>query len=80
LARARLWLAEIRMRQGLSHSEVAKKAKINRSFYTQIENGTRNPSVMTAQKIAKALGFDWTLFFEPVSCVSPQNQKQRKGA
>lgn len=36
----------------LSHGEVAKAIGISRSFYTQIENGTRDPSLKVAQKIA----------------------------
>lgn len=75
MVQARSWLVKIREQQGLSHTDVAKKAKINRSFYTQIENGTRNPSVATARKIAEALGFDWTLFFNPDCCITPQKQK-----
>lgn len=29
-----------------------------------IESGDRKPTVKTAKKIAAALGFDWTLFFD----------------
>ncbi|MTI80063.1 MAG: helix-turn-helix transcriptional regulator [Firmicutes bacterium] len=36
----------------LSHGEVAKAIGISRSFYTQIENGTRDPSFRVARKIA----------------------------
>jgi len=38
-------------------------SRLSRSFYTEIENGDKNPSVETAKKIASALGFDWTIFF-----------------
>ncbi|SHN87991.1 helix-turn-helix transcriptional regulator [Desulfitobacterium chlororespirans] len=57
----RLWLIE--KRGANNQQEVASKAGIDRSFYSQIENGSRNPSVNTAKKIAKALNFEWTLFF-----------------
>jgi len=58
----RTWLEKIRGE--MTHQEVADMAGIDRSFYTQIENGTRSPSVETAKKIASALQFEWTLFFE----------------
>jgi DNA-binding XRE family transcriptional regulator len=32
-------------------------------MYHCIETGTKNPSVATARKISKILGFDWQLFF-----------------
>ena len=57
----RQWLAD--KREDKTHEAVAIEAGIKRSYYTQIENGTRNPSVGTAKKIANALNFDWTLFF-----------------
>lgn len=57
----RKWLVDVR--GILTHQEVATRAKISRSTYSHIENGLRNPSVKTAKKIAKALGFNWTLFF-----------------
>ncbi|MBT9282087.1 MAG: helix-turn-helix transcriptional regulator [Hydrogenibacillus schlegelii] len=78
--KARDWLVELRKQKGMTQEEVAKKVKINRSFYTQIENGTRNPSVDTAQKIAGLLSFDWTLFFEASSHKerqSPQTKNRR---
>ena len=35
---------------------------IDRSYFTQIVNGTRRPSPDVAQKIAKELNFEWTIF------------------
>jgi putative transcriptional regulator len=58
----RTWLAGYRGSR--THQEIADEAGIDRSFYTQIESGIRNPSVPTAKKIAKVLGFNWTLFFD----------------
>lgn len=48
---------------GLTQQQVATEAFIDRSFYTQIESGLRNPSVDTAKAIAKALKISWTIFF-----------------
>jgi transcriptional regulator with XRE-family HTH domain len=48
----------------MTHEDVAERAGIQRPYYTMIENGTRNPSVEVAKRIAKVMGFNWTLFFE----------------
>jgi len=48
----------------MTQEDVAKLANIDRAYYTMIENGTRNPSVRVAKRIALALGFPWTIFFE----------------
>lgn len=37
---------------GLTHEEVAKSVGISRSFYTQIEQGTRRPSISVLLRIA----------------------------
>lgn len=61
MATKRKWMVDARGLQ--THQEIADKAKISRSTYSHIENGLRNPSVKTAKKIARALGVNWTLFF-----------------
>lgn len=58
----RIWLAKIRGNR--LPEEVAELAGISRSAYVNIERGNRNPSVQMAKKIASALAFDWTIFFE----------------
>ena len=57
----RTWLIE--MRGNLTQEQVAKLSEIGRSTYTNVERGT-GLSVPLAKKIAKALKFDWKLFFE----------------
>lgn len=59
----RSWLQKIRLSADKTHQDVANEAGIERAYYTMIENGTRTPSPAVAQKIAKALNFDWTIFF-----------------
>lgn len=68
----REWLIGLRIQSGLTHQEVADLAEIDRSYYTQIENGNRNPRVPTAQKIAEALKFEWTLFFNQKCGMKPR--------
>lgn len=63
----RQWLKDIREKKNLSQSEVAKKAGITQGYYCDIENGLKGVptlSVPTAKKIASALGFKWTKFYE----------------
>lgn len=72
----RQWLRRIRLNQRMTQKELSEKAKINRSFYTQIENGTRSPSPYTAQRIAAALGIDWTIFY---TLNSGETQQEKEG-
>lgn len=60
-------LVKIRQNKNFTQSQVATSADISLSFYSQIENGVRKPSVETAKRIAKALDFNWTDFFEKKS-------------
>lgn len=69
----RQWLANIRGK--LTHEEVAKIAGISRSTYSNIESGNRNPSVKVAKKIAHALKFDWSLFFDQKRFDTKQNRQ-----
>lgn len=47
---------KIRLKQGLSQGDVAKRLNLHRSYISGIERGVRNPSLKVIQKIAKALG------------------------
>lgn len=69
----RQWLIDIRNER--TQEAVALDAGISRTLYTQIELGTRNPSVPTAKKIAAVLGFDWTLFFADSGCEKQQRKE-----
>ena len=56
-------LKDKRQALNLSQLEVAKRAGIERSYYTKIENGLL-PTVRVAKGIGKALSIDWLVFFE----------------
>lgn len=49
-------LKKLRKKIDLSQGKLALKAKISRPYMTQLENGTRGPSVPVIEKLAKALG------------------------
>lgn len=56
-------LAQIRIKKGLLQKDVASAASVSRAFYTQIENGTRIPSMPVAKSMADALGLTLDQFF-----------------
>lgn len=60
------WLISLRKDKNLTQCEVAASAGISSNYYSWIETGERgNPlPVDTAKKIAEALAFDWTKFYE----------------
>ena len=62
----RKWLIAIRENAGLSTYQAANACGVSQSFYYAIEAGKRGNKlpVQTAKKIAAALGFDWTRFYE----------------
>lgn len=49
-------LREIRLKKKLSQSNVAKILGVHRTYISGLECGKRNPSLLTVQKVAKALG------------------------
>lgn len=72
----RVWLINLRKKNKLTQLEVANKSNIGRAYYTQIENGVRNPSVNVAKNIASSLNFDWSLFFENECSEKRQQNKE----
>ncbi|MGN0710746.1 MAG: helix-turn-helix transcriptional regulator [Anaerovoracaceae bacterium] len=60
----REWLIQKREENNLTQNALCKAAGMSQQYYSKIENGIRNPSISIAKKIAKVLGFDWTLFYE----------------
>lgn len=49
-------LREIRLSKKLSQGDVAEVLGVHRSYISGLERGVRNPSLVTVQKIARALG------------------------
>lgn len=50
-------LREIRLKKGLTQEELARKIGIDRSTYTNIELGYKNPSLKVALKIKEELDY-----------------------
>lgn len=66
-------LLKKRRSKNLTQLQVAEHSGVSREHYTHIENGVRRPSPEVAQKIAKLLDFDWTIFYTQSS-----NEKEKK--
>jgi transcriptional regulator with XRE-family HTH domain len=49
-------LRELRTRADLSQDKLAAKAGMARNFVSMIENGQRNVTIVTVEKLAHALG------------------------
>ena len=49
-------IATTRRERGLSQEDLAGAAELDRSYLSEIENGRKNPSVLSLVRIAKALG------------------------
>lgn len=60
----RNWLRNKRLEKQLTQSQLAKMVGADATMISKIEVGERRPSVELAKKIAEALGFDWTRFYE----------------
>lgn len=50
-------LKEIRLKKQYTHEQIANIVGISRSAYTNIERGTKNPSLSVAKKIKDALAY-----------------------
>ena len=60
----RNWLRNKRLEKQLTQAQLAEIVGADATMISKIEVGERRPSVELAKKIAAALGFDWTRFYE----------------
>ena len=47
---------QARQRVGISQKDLARKVGITQAFLSEVETGTKSPSLLTAAKLARALG------------------------
>ena len=47
---------QARQRVGISQKGLARKVGITQAFLSEVETGTKSPSLLTAAKLARALG------------------------
>ncbi len=54
-------LRQLREDKGLNQTELARKAKVGRTYIVKLENGDKkNPSLAILQRLARALGVPLT--------------------
>jgi len=63
----------MREKANLTQQALAERVGVTRQMISAIENGA-SPSVGTAKKIAKALDFNWTRFYEDEDQAQPPVQ------
>lgn len=71
----RTLLQKRRLLLGLSQQELADIADISRTYYTNIEIGRKNPSLLVAKRIAEALQTKMDIFF---TCDVTKGHKETK--
>ena len=56
----------LRTQKNMTIEELALEAEINRNYLCDLERGTRNPTVVILNKIAKALEINLSTLFEGI--------------
>ena len=57
-------IKEIRSEKGISQEKLALKAELDRTYVAGVENGKRNPSIKSLEKIINALYINFGCFFK----------------
>lgn len=59
-------IKQIRNEKGLSQEKLALKAEIDRTYLAGVEQGKRNPSLKSLEKIVEALDISFQDLFEGI--------------
>lgn len=59
-------LKDLRAKQGLSQEELAHRARLHRTYISQLERGLKSPSLETLQQICQPLGLPMSNFIRLV--------------
>lgn len=57
---------EVRMNLGLSQEELGFKSGLHRTYISDIERGVKNPTIVTIDTLAKALGMSISELLEGI--------------
>jgi len=49
-------MKRIRAKKNMSQGDIARALEVDRGYVSNIENGKKNPTIATIQKLANALG------------------------
>lgn len=61
-------IKELRRALELSQEKLALKAEVDRTYLAGVEQGKRNPSIKSLEKILKALEVSFGEFFKDMQC------------
>jgi transcriptional regulator with XRE-family HTH domain len=64
-------LRHYRERRGLSISELARQAHLDRTFVGRLERGLHDPSVVHLLRLAAVLGIHLTTLLRPLNRINP---------
>jgi transcriptional regulator with XRE-family HTH domain len=70
-------LKELREAAGLTQEQLAERAKLHKLTVAKLEQGIRQPSWVTVQALAAALGVDCLAFQEPPETDRPPSGRGR---
>ena len=56
---------ELRRSRGLSQEQLALETDMKRSYVSDLERGTRNPSVKAIERLARSLGVEPWILLKP---------------
>lgn len=60
----REWLITLRNEKGYSQEKLSEMIGVTQMTISNVENGSRRPSVELAKKLGTLLDFEWTKFYE----------------
>ena len=56
----------LRKQKGLSQLDLSLEAEVNKNYISDLERGTRNPSLLVLEKVASALDVDLSTLFKGI--------------
>ncbi len=59
-------IRELRKEKGLSQENLAFDSNVDRTYMSHVENGRKNISIETLERIIEALGTDFANFFSTI--------------
>ncbi len=77
-------VARLRLRQGLSQEELCERGGFQQAYLSGLEQGRRNPTILTLHQLARVLGVEMSAFFttglDPAEAVKRPYKRPRKPA
>lgn len=56
----------LRKQKGMSQLDLSLEAEVNKNYISDLERGSRNPSITLLEKIARALDIDLSTLFKGI--------------